>query len=81
MTVASRTLSGVEKLRERAGVANSRMPVAAEVSELEDSMKPAEGFEGDPLRKRLGKRHWSLQVSPGRRADECDDEPSWGSWF
>lgn len=23
----------------------------AEVSELEDSMKPAEGFEGDPLRR------------------------------
>lgn len=89
VTAAMRSLSGVEALREKGekDLGGRRARAAAEAPQndldLESTVKPGDGQEGDSLRKRLGKRPtWSSQqVSPGRRADECDDEPSWGSWF
>lgn len=79
---------GVEALREKEKDLGGRRarPAAEEPQEPQSdidqsTVKPGDGQEGS-LRKRLGQRPtWSQQVSPGRRADECDDEASWGSWF
>ncbi|CAL1141806.1 unnamed protein product [Cladocopium goreaui] len=76
---------GVEALREKEDLGRRARPAAEEPQEQSDidnsTVKPGDGQEGS-LRKRLGKGPtWSQQVSPGRRADECDDEASWGSWF
>lgn len=82
---APRNLSGVEALNKKDSkdlIHRRGLPMETE-PDLEATLNPKDGNEGDSLRKRLGKRpSWNnVQTSPGRRADECDDEPSWGSWF
>ncbi|CAJ1392377.1 unnamed protein product [Effrenium voratum] len=81
VTMPPRSLSGVEALHARMNKSRHANAGSAMVAKdtPEATLQEHDGHEGHPLRKRMGKR--PPQPSPGRRADEIDDDPSWGGWF